>query len=456
MKYENVFGSAVKSADESTPDNSPKVLGVYEGECADANVTNLNGLDITRQVWENVFESEEYKNAIDKGWYIGYLGHPEDPNCMDFQQACIVMTEGHIDDDGKIYGKFNLVDTPVGRIVKSFQDAGVTFGISVRGAGDIIDNSVDPDTFVFRGFDLVSFPAYPDSVPTFTEVAASTDVEKQRKYKAVCAAVKDNIDGLNTPESIKIVKACFAKQSDEYKELEKRENEIVASETVDIEDQRVIGLTDLYLSEKLKSEKLEQENKILAAQIKQMESQDKRVIKSMRRIMSSQLAEMDQCVATISRKKAKVEKVLSSTKSELKSIKEDNLKYKHKVEASQRDIRKKDRIISDLRFELDKTVVQASENLDRASNLDETNAKLREDIKAATKLVEEYQDAYAILYSSAVGSQLNDVSIKASTSVDELKSIINRSSSIHPSATITEPTLIDVVDCGEESDLVTL
>ena len=48
--------------------------------------------------------------------------------------------------------QFDLIDTPVGRIVKTFQDAGVTFGISVRGAGDIINNSVDPDTFVFIVF----------------------------------------------------------------------------------------------------------------------------------------------------------------------------------------------------------------------------------------------------------------------------------------------------------------
>lgn len=82
------------------------ILGTFEGECADANITNENGLDITRDVWETVFNSDEYKKAIKLGWYIGFLGHPEDPNCMDFEHACIVMREGYIDRDGKIYGKF--------------------------------------------------------------------------------------------------------------------------------------------------------------------------------------------------------------------------------------------------------------------------------------------------------------------------------------------------------------
>ena len=37
----------MKAAEKIT--NMP-VLGTYEGECADAEITNLNGLDITRQV----------------------------------------------------------------------------------------------------------------------------------------------------------------------------------------------------------------------------------------------------------------------------------------------------------------------------------------------------------------------------------------------------------------------
>ena len=158
------------------------ILGVYEGECADANVTNNNGLDIQREVWETVFHSDEYKTGIEKGWYIGYLGHPEDPGCQEFKDSCIVMTEGHIEDNGKVFGKFNLLDTPVGRIVNTLRKAGVKFGISVRGAGDIIANSVDPETFVFRGFDLVAFPAYPDAVPEFKAIAASTDLKEQNWY----------------------------------------------------------------------------------------------------------------------------------------------------------------------------------------------------------------------------------------------------------------------------------
>lgn len=131
--------------------SATSILGTYEGEALDTNITNNNGLDITAEVIKQVLASDEYAQGLENGWFIGFLGHPEDPSCMDFKDGCIVLTDMSIDDNGKVYAKFNLIDTPVGRIVKTLQDAGVVFGISIRGAGDIVGNSVDPDTFVFRG-----------------------------------------------------------------------------------------------------------------------------------------------------------------------------------------------------------------------------------------------------------------------------------------------------------------
>ena len=271
------------------------ILGTFEGECADADITNLNGLDITRPVWENVFNSEDFKQGIELGWYIGFLGHPEDPNCMDFRNACIVMTDGRIDSDGKVYGKFNLIDTPVGRIVKSFIDGGVTFGISVRGAGDVDNNSVDPNTFVFRGFDLVSFPAYPNSIPEFTSIAASSDVKEQKKYKNICKTLNENIDGLNTKESIKIVKACFAPQSEEYKtldeklnEMDKIEGDVIKEENVTLLKNELGALTHLYSQAVAEIQSLKDQLNTLTKTNESLLSSTNRKVKAIKKIASSQ------------------------------------------------------------------------------------------------------------------------------------------------------------------------
>lgn len=453
---------------ESKPSKNP-VIGIFEGECADSNITNENGLDITRPVWENIFSSESYQQAIDLGWYIGFLGHPDDPGCMDFRNACIVMTEGRIDDNGKVYGKFNLIDTPVGRTVKTFIDAGVTFGISVRGAGDIVNNSVDPDTFVFRGFDLVSFPAFPESIPTFTAIAASSDVESQKKYKAICAAVKENLPNIDSCEAIDILQCQFAEQSDEYKALEDRkkeikgcdssykedEDEVSECDDLDITKDKVESMTKLYLEQVEANNRLNKENKILSNKLASKEIETRRKISSISRITADQIR-----AATDAKDKAEnrcKQLIAASTrmKDTISQERSNNLKYLQKISESKNDVESKDSLISSLQSSLNETVNASADAKRRTSNLDEQLKRSRDEVKSCRKMLKEYQDAYAELYSQAVGADLQKVKVAASTNVSSLRSAITSSISRKPSS-IKEPEEIDVDDCYFDDDIVTI
>ena len=411
-------------------------------------------------MWENVFSSDDYKKAIKLGHYIGFLGHPEDPNCMDFEHACIVMTEGHIDDNGKVYGKFNLIDTPVGRVVKAFQDAGVTFGISVRGAGDIVDNSVEPDTFVFRGFDLVTFPAFPDSIPTFTAVAASTDASTRAKYQKVCAAVNTNLKDITSTETLDTIQSQFAKQSKEYAAIEARKCELKRScdaddakdvtdeELEDINAEKIRCMTNLYLDQVEANRQLSSENSSLRNQIKTIESSFNRKISSLKRITSSQISDI----------RSESEQIKRDSKSVILQSKSENLKYKQKIDAANNEISNKDSIISTLRAKLDETVNEVSVAKDRTSNLDASNRKLRADIKAAQKLIDEYQEAYATLYATVTGVHLEHISITASTSVKELQDIISGTSTANISSVFVQPQPVEILedDDNAEDDLITM
>lgn len=445
------------------------VLGTFEGECADSNITNKNGLDITREVWEHVFDSDEYQEGIKLGHFIGYLGHPDDPGAQDFEHACIVMTEGHIDDDGKVYGKFNLVDTPVGRIVKSFIDAGVTFGISVRGAGDVISNSVDPDTFVFRGFDLVTFPAYPEAIPVFSEIAASSDVETQQKYKRICAAVSDNIEGLDSVDAVETLQACFAKQSDTYKELEQRKHEIESSskevyypDESDVFEEvtaaKIKGLTSLYIESCKEIKRLRAVNAALRKDVVTIKASNTRKLASLKRIMASQVASMDQSISDLGKERAnaieanKLAKVqasrdikrlksanaaeIASLKSKINNLETTNLKYKHKIEANSAELDDKAKIIASLQTQVKETVHDRDTAEAQSSNLDARLSELRQQITACQALLRDYQDAYANLYANATGVTISNVAITATTSTSDLRRIIDR-------AAVTATTEVD-------------
>lgn len=453
----------VSDIESEKPKNS--VIGIFEGECADSNITNENGLDITRPVWENIFSSESYQQAIELGWYIGFLGHPDDPGCMDFRNACIVMTEGHIDDNGKVYGKFNLIDTPVGRTVKTFIDAGVTFGISVRGAGDIVNNSVDPDTFVFRGFDLVSFPAFPESIPTFTAIAASSDVESQKKYKAICAAVKENLPNIDSCEAIDILQCQFAEQSDEYKALEDRKKEIKGCNLtdddvsefndVDITKDKVESMTKLYLEQVEANNHLKKENQILSSKLASNEIETRRKISSISRITADQIKCATDAKDAAEKRCNQLVAASIRMKETISQERSNNLKYLQKISESKNIVDSKDSLISSLKTRLNETVTASANVERRTSNLDEQLKRSKDEIVACKKMIKEYQDAYAELYSQAIGADLQKVKVNASTSVSSLRSAITSSISRKPSS-IKEPEEVDVDDCYFDDDMVTI
>lgn len=466
---------------------TPAVIGVFEGECADARITNANGLDITDQVWINVFNSSDYKRGIELGHFIGFLGHPADVDCQDFKDACIVMTNGRIDDDGKVYGEFNLINTPVGKIVKTFIDSGVTFGISVRGAGDIENNSVDPDTFVFRGFDLVAFPAYPNAIPTFTAIAASSDAGSQAKYKAVCNAVTDNLASITTSATISALKEQFAAQSEVYAQLEAREAELIdeeqdkiladeptyepADNSIDEPDvdtvpddctaedttdpdaeirasvlaQKVESLTKLYAAKVQECKQIRAELNSATQQLETSKILADRRLKSMKRIMSAQL---DKLQAEADSAKTELADIQSSTNTA-------NLEYNQKIASLNRKLDKQSNVIATLRQDSSKTCRDLDTYKQRVSDLDRVSKRLSAQVEASDKIIADYQRSYAQLFGNAVGAKLEYASVTSSTTVAELKQQILSSCSAHQTDTCEGSTTFqDVVICS--NNLITI
>ena len=432
-------------------DQAPKmnVLGTFSGECADATITNNNGLDITRPVWETVIASDEYKQAVKLGWYIGFLGHPEDPNCMDFRNACIVMRDMRIDESGKIYGNFDLIDTPVGRVVKAFIDAGVTFGISVRGAGDIVSNSVDPETFVFRGFDLVTFPAYPDAIPVFTQIAASSDVESQKKYKRVQAAIQANVKSISSASALETIQSQLAAQSDEYKCVENQKDAL--KHPHDLTDDRVEAVTHLYLQQVEATDAVKKDLERVNRVNNQKYARVKAIMSSQFATLRQENAELQSQLQQTRRNYRTTVSANSKLKEEIMSLTSANLKYKQEVIASRKILQTKDSELQSAKHQQGETVAQLKQAQTKTSNLDARVSSLQTRIEATTALLAEYQTAYAELYATAVGKSKN-VKITSTTSVSDLQMSINGSSETD---SIVDVPVYDV-ELADPNSIVTL
>ena len=434
------------------------ILGTYEGEALDTNITNLNGLDITREVIENVLASDEYERGIASKWYLGYLGHPDDPLCADFKNACIAMTEMSIDDNGKVYAKFDLLDTPVGRIVKTMQDAGVVFGISIRGAGDIVGSSVDPETFMFRGFDLVAFPAYPDSVPEF--IAASANPAQQQKYKAICAAVRKDIENIDSCEALDVIKTQFAPQSEEYKALEKRKEDIKSAATLNIDNEKIEAMNDLYLESQETVAAMEMKIRDLRERERAEISAAKRKMSAMERIGASQMSDLQVSLDRITASRDMYKHKNISLSKRLETAEKSNLIYKQKIEAAVArhgaEVERKNSVIAGLEAKVRKTVAESRAESEAASDLDENNRRLRSELDSCQASLRAFQEAYASIYAHALGVDFDLSQIVSSMSVESLQQMISsatNSVNIIPSVTTMDGMFIDD---GDNGDLITL
>lgn len=469
---------------------NPSILGHYTGKSCDTNVFNNNDMHLGTELFNKVISSEEYQRALKNKHYIGFLGHPENPDCQDFEHACIVMTDMRLLDNGEVEADFDLIDTPVGRIVKAFTDAGVNFGISIRGLGDVeTDGEVVPDEFIFRGYDLVTFPAYDDCIPKF--VAASTDRRKQANYKKICASIHNNLPSISSSETLEFIKDQLPEDSESYMEVQNRIDELScpeAEDEKDIQESKLAAVTDLYLDAAAKIRELEQTIADLSCSNKELEVACKTnasKFTKLKKIVSNQLEvakkscedasdyneELSETIAATRSQLRQVKASLHTAKKELKQSKdayrelEDqnselisantnltdkleritaskhadrdaieaannlNLKYQQKIKANSEAISEKDSTIEELQSQLNETVVACKKLESRASNLGANNKELLSRVEAAEEMVFSYQQAYANMYANALGVYLTDLPITATTSVEDLKKMITAGTS---------------------------
>lgn len=146
-------------------DNSEKaILGTLEGPCADIIDSTRNGRKYSDALWEKTFNDPIVTEMIENGGIPGELDHPADREEIDSARIAILMKDKPIKKDGKLWAKFSILNTPLGKIAYTLAKAGFKLGVSSRGSGDTYtdyngDEVVDEDTYDFKCFDLVLLPA---------------------------------------------------------------------------------------------------------------------------------------------------------------------------------------------------------------------------------------------------------------------------------------------------------
>lgn len=145
-------------------ENGKKNLYI-EGVFLQGAIKNRNGRVYPVEVLDK--EVRRYdEQYIQKGRALGELGHPDGPTInLDRVSHKIVSLRR---EGTNFVGRAKIMDTPMGKIVESLINDGVTIGVSSRGMGSIRlnkegINEVQDDFYLATAADIVADPSAPDA-----------------------------------------------------------------------------------------------------------------------------------------------------------------------------------------------------------------------------------------------------------------------------------------------------
>ena len=177
---------------------SRHILGRLYGPIATCKEGTRNGRKYNKELWIKALNDEIFQEKIANKSLFLELGHPADREETDMKCVCACIPEMPkiVNDD--LYAYVDILDTPNGRLLKTFCDYGFVPGISSRGSGDIMANDeVDPETFFLETWDIVQLPA--------VKKARLAMCESLNNKKPLKAALQESYDAAND-EDKKVMK----------------------------------------------------------------------------------------------------------------------------------------------------------------------------------------------------------------------------------------------------------
>jgi hypothetical protein len=105
------------------------------------------------------------KNFVDENRAFGELGHPDGPT-VNLERVSHLVTS--LKPDGSnVLGEARILETPMGKIVKTLMDEGTKLGVSSRGMGSLDERNgakyVRDDFYLAAAADIVADPSAPNA-----------------------------------------------------------------------------------------------------------------------------------------------------------------------------------------------------------------------------------------------------------------------------------------------------
>ena len=134
---------------------------VIEGVFAQAEQKNRNGRIYPKAVMEKAV-GKYVKEHVSQKRAVGELNHPEGPT-VNLDKVSHLITDLKFEGND-VVGKAQILDTPMGQIVKGLLEGGVQLGVSTRGMGSLEQRNgamYVRDDFLLNTVDIVQDPSAP-------------------------------------------------------------------------------------------------------------------------------------------------------------------------------------------------------------------------------------------------------------------------------------------------------
>jgi len=134
---------------------------VIEGVFAQAEQKNRNGRIYPKAIMENAV-NRYVKEQVSQKRAVGELNHPEGPT-VNLDKVSHLITDLKFEGND-VMGKAQILDTPMGQIVKGLLEGGVQLGVSTRGMGSLEQRNGTMyvrDDFILNTVDIVQDPSAP-------------------------------------------------------------------------------------------------------------------------------------------------------------------------------------------------------------------------------------------------------------------------------------------------------
>ncbi len=159
-----VYSESIISEMRPTKSNSSTALCVVEGPCMEFGIVNRNNRIYSRKlVEERILKNPAIIEALKNRSMLGEGGHPENRVDISYPEVALAVEKLWIPegDNNMLWGRFAILDTPVGKILNTLVKYGTKLGISARAMADSVQKD-GHEVILENSYELITFDAVPE------------------------------------------------------------------------------------------------------------------------------------------------------------------------------------------------------------------------------------------------------------------------------------------------------